>query len=61
MNPATFIEIKFKNFGAYGFTIVDDGVGYTSNDLSVLCKCLPNRERNEIYKERSIGYRGEAL
>lgn len=26
-----------------------------------MCKCLQSRERNEIYKEKSIGFRGEAL
>ena len=47
--------------GALGFTIVDNGMGYTQNDLSIICRCLPERERNEIYKTKSIGYRGEAL
>ena len=59
-NPS-FVEVKFIGRGADGFDIVDDGIGYTHNQLSLICKCLPDRERNEIYKEKSIGYRGEAL
>lgn len=54
-NPK-FVEVRFINRGADGFDIIDDGVGYTHNQLSVICKCLPERERNEIYKEKSIGY-----
>ena len=26
-----------------------------------MCKCMPKRERNEIYKLKSLGYQGEAL
>ena len=44
-----------------GFDIVDNGSGYTQSELAILCKCLPQRERNEIYKIKSIGFRGEAL
>jgi len=29
-------------------------------ELPQLCKCMEYRERNEIYKTWSIGYRGEA-
>ena len=57
----SFVEVKFIGRGADGFDIIDDGVGYTHSQLSLICKCLPDRERNEIYKEKSIGYRGEAL
>ena len=45
----------------YGFDILDNGAGWTQADLSVMCKCLPRRERNEMYKKKSIGWRGEAL
>ena len=41
--------------------MVDNGSGYTQSELAVICKCLPKRERNEIYKTKSLGYRGEAL
>ena len=57
----TCIEVRFYGKGADGFDLVDNGSGYTQNDLSVICKCLSKRERNEIYKHRSLGYRGEAL
>lgn len=26
-----------------------------------MAKCLPHRERNEVYKTKSIGFKGEAL
>ena len=29
--------------------------------MAIICKCLPQRERNEIYKKKSIGFQGEAL
>lgn len=47
--------------GEHGFDIVDNGSGYTQSDLMMIAKCLPERERNELYKKKSIGYRGEAL
>ena len=53
--------MRFYAKGADGFDIVDNGSGYTQSELQVICKCLPKRERNEIYKTKSIGYRGEAL
>jgi len=39
-NPK-FIDVRLISKGAYGFDIVDDGVGYTQSQLSVICKCLP--------------------
>lgn len=59
-NP-TYIEVRFYDKGSNGFDIVDNGTGYTQSELSVICKCLERRERNEIYKTKSIGFRGEAL
>jgi len=47
--------------GLEGFDIIDDGVGIPENEFASLCKTLPNRERNDLYKSRSIGYMGEAL
>jgi DNA mismatch repair ATPase MutL len=47
--------------GIAGFDIVDNGCGYTQHEMETMCKILHNRERNEIYKKKSIGYRGEAL
>lgn len=57
----TYIEVRFYGKGANGFDLVDNGSGYTQTELAVLCKCLQKRERNEIYKHKSIGFRGEAL
>ena len=57
----TYIEVRFYGKGAHGFDLVDNGSGYTQNELAIICKCLPRRERNEIYKQKSLGYRGEAL
>ena len=57
----TYIEVRFYGKGANGFDLVDNGSGYTQNELGIICKCLPRRERNEIYKQKSLGYRGEAL
>lgn len=57
----TYIEVRFYSRGANGFDLVDNGAGFTQNELSVICKVLPKRERNDIYKVRSIGFRGEAL
>ena len=59
-NP-TYIEVRFYAKGALGFDIVDNGSGYTQSELAVICKCMAKRERNEIYKLKSFGYRGEAL
>jgi DNA mismatch repair protein MutL len=55
------IEVRFIKMGLEGFDIIDDGVGIPENEFASLCKTLPNRERNDLYKSRSIGYMGEAL
>ena len=55
------IEVRFIKMGTEGFDVIDDGVGIAEQDFASLCKTLPNRERNEIYKTRSLGYMGEAL
>ena len=57
----TYIEVRFYGKGSSGFDLVDNGSGYTQAELSVICRCMPKRERNELYKNKSIGYRGEAL
>jgi DNA mismatch repair ATPase MutL len=59
-NPE-LISLTFHQYGTFGFTLSDNGTGYTTADLSVIARCLPQRERNEMYKTRSIGFRGEAL
>ena len=55
------IEIRFYRKGLNGFDIIYDGDGISDAELPLICKCMPMRERNEIYKTRSIGYRGEAF
>ena len=57
----TYVEVRLYDKSMKGFDILDNGEGYTQNDLSVIAKCLPTRERNELYKTKSIGWRGEAL
>ena len=55
------IEVRFIKLGIDGFDVIDDGIGIDEKDFTNLCKTLPNRERNEIYKSRSLGYMGETL
>lgn len=38
-----------------------DGEGIPDTELPFICHCMEQRERNELYKSKSIGYRGEAL
>ena len=57
----TYVEVRLYAKGANGFDIVDNGAGFTQSELAIICKCLPQRERNEIYKTKAIGIRGEAL
>ena len=57
----TYVEVRLYAKGANGFDVVDNGCGFTQSQLAVLCKCMPTRERNEIYKVKSIGFQGEAL
>jgi DNA mismatch repair ATPase MutL len=41
--------------------IIYNGEGIKDAELPYICKTMEARERNEIYKTKSIGYRGEAL
>ncbi len=54
------IQIRFYKKGALGFDIIWDGEGIPDSELPLLCKCMEYRERNELYKTRSLGYWGEA-
>jgi len=47
--------------GADGFDVIDNGSGIPESEFASLAKTLPNREKNELYKTRSLGYMGEAL
>ena len=49
--------------GIQGFDIIDDGIGISESEFldKDFAKAMAKRERNEIYKTRSIGYKGEAL
>ena len=41
---------------------MDDGEGIQEREFDKdYIKCMENRQRNEIYKTRSIGYKGESL
>ena len=47
--------------GAEGFDVIDNGDGVPESEFPTLAKTLPNREKNSMYKTRSLGYMGEAL
>lgn len=49
--------------GVQGFDVVDDGDGIPEREFDDknYARSMENRQRNEIYKTRSIGYKGEAM
>lgn len=55
------IEVRFFNLGAEGFDVIDDGDGIREEDFEVLPECLDERSKNDIYKTKSIGFKGEAM
>jgi DNA mismatch repair ATPase MutL len=55
------VEVRFLRNGSEGFDVIDDGEGIKEADMANFCRTLPNRERNDMYKNRSIGYMGEAV
>jgi DNA mismatch repair protein MutL len=55
------IEVRFIKMGSEGFDVIDNGIGIAECEFESLCKTLPIRERNDLYKTRSLGYQGEAL
>ena len=58
---ATQITLQLYRSGMDGFDMVDNGKGIKKEDWEDLCKCQSYRERNNTYKTRSIGYKGEGL
>jgi hypothetical protein len=60
-SQAKKVEVRFIKMGMEGFDVIDDGLGIEESEFERLCKTLPNRERNELYKTRSLGYMGETL
>jgi DNA mismatch repair ATPase MutL len=60
---ARYIEVHLYEKGIQGFDIVDDGHGIPEREFDDknYARCMENRQRNEIYKTRSIGYKGEAI
>jgi hypothetical protein len=58
---ATRVECRFIRMGAEGFDVIDNGQGIKEEDFADYVKTEPFRERNDIYKTRSLGFRGEAL
>ena len=60
-SKAKDVEVRFIKMGSDGFDVIDDGEGIPESDFATLAKTLPNREKNDMYKTRSLGYQGEAL
>ena len=55
------IEVRWYRRGLNGFDIIGNGTGIRDSELPHICQCMEHRERNEMYKSRSMGFRGEAL
>jgi DNA mismatch repair ATPase MutL len=55
------IEVRFFNHGAEGFDVIDDGDGIREEEFECLPECLDERATNELYKVKSIGFKGEAM
>ena len=60
---AKYIEVHLHEKGVQGFDVVDDGDGIPEREFDDknYARSMENRQRNEIYKTRSIGYKGEAM
>ena len=60
---ARYIDIHLYEKGIQGFDVVDDGEGIPEREFDDknYARCMESRQRNEIYKTRSIGFKGEAL
>jgi DNA mismatch repair protein PMS2 len=58
------LDIKFHNYGLNGFEVVDDGTGIKEVDFNIIAKrgtTSKIKEFDDIYKIKSLGFRGEAL
>lgn len=55
------ISVTFYRKGSEGFDFKHDEQGIPELELTQYCKTIELRCRNELYKTRSIGFRGEAL
>ena len=58
------IEIKFIQFGLDGIEVADDGKGIHEEDYEIVCKrgtTSKISEIEDIYRIKSLGFRGEAL
>ena len=58
------MEIKFHANGLNGFEVIDDGKGINEEDFEIIAKrgtTSKIREYDDIYKIKSLGFRGEAL
>lgn len=60
-SKAKQVEVRFIKMGSDGFDVIDNGDGIPESDFLTLAKTLPNREKNDMYKTRSLGHQGEAL
>lgn len=59
-NPSR-IEIRLIQQGSLGFDLIDDGCGLQETDFKDLTQINMERRENQLYKEKSLGYKGEAL
>jgi DNA mismatch repair protein PMS2 len=58
------VEIKFYASGLNGFEVTDDGKGIKEEDFDVIAKrgtTSKIQEFDDIYRVKSLGFRGEAL
>ena len=57
---AQTIEVIFYQKARQGFDVIHNGEGIPDSELPLICRCMDARKRNDLYKSKSIGYRGEA-
>jgi DNA mismatch repair protein PMS2 len=58
------VELKFFASGLNGFEVSDDGKGIKEEDFEIVAKrgtTSKIQEYNDIYRIKSLGFRGEAL
>jgi len=57
------IKLVFYDHSLGGFDLYDDGEMIEESEMDEYCHAFleVNRKRNQIYKQRSLGYRGQAM
>jgi DNA mismatch repair protein PMS2 len=61
---ANSVEVKFINYGLLGFEVTDNGKGVREEDFEIIAKRGTTSkigQFEDIYRIRSLGFRGEAL